>query len=50
MLNLYLIYTLIDPRDIVMRYVGITSAPIQYRLSQHMTGYTGVNSANEYLV
>lgn len=39
--QIYTVYTLIDPRDNTVRYVGITAGPINRRLAEHLVGNDG---------
>ena len=38
---MYSIYALIDPRDNITRYIGITEKPVNQRVQQHLLGNDG---------
>ena len=46
---MYAVYVLIDPRDAVVRYVGITDQTINRRLDQHLKRTDGNNEKSEWI-
>src|SRR6266852_11791 len=46
---MYVVYVLIDPRDDVVRYVGITDQTTNRRLNQHLKCTDGNNEKSEWI-
>src|SRR5260370_36281848 len=47
--KMYLVYVLIDPRDGIVRYVGITDQTINRRLDQHLKRTDGNNEKSAWI-